>query len=99
MLLYISTNLLCGYWSLPDSEGRLLVAFCQSFLLLPYYNFHLIGLDILVKAPSFDSILVLFWANSKSVCDTQQSDGTLRGIQPMFLSHRFNNNVESIVLI
>jgi hypothetical protein len=61
VLLYISTDLLRSDWLLSYSKGRLL-PFQRSFLLFPYHSFHLICLDILLKAPFRDSILVLLRA-------------------------------------
>jgi hypothetical protein len=69
MLLDISVNLLLGDLPFSDPKGGLFVAFHQSFLLFHYHSFHLIRLNVLVKTPFLNSILILFWADIKSVAD------------------------------
>ena len=69
-------------WPFSDSKGSPFVL-QPSLLLKRYHSFHLVRLDILVEAPYFDSIFVLFCAQIKLVIDMyQKSDGSYVASSP-----------------
>lgn len=61
MVLNVSINLLLFDWATSDSKGRSFLVVQKPFLLLAYHSINLVGLNVFVKPPFFNSVLVLFW--------------------------------------